>query len=49
MSFKRAVTVLVRKENLDNSQGQRNECTNRNFSKEGDNFQAWHAQAVEKR
>lgn len=38
MSFERAVTVLVHKENLDNSQGQRNECIDRNFSIAGDNF-----------
>lgn len=38
MSFERAVTVLVHKENLDNSQGQRNEWIDRNFSIAGDNF-----------
>lgn len=49
MSFKRAITLVLHKENLDNRQGQRNECTERNFSMAGDNFQAWHAKAVEKR
>lgn len=32
------LSVLVHKENLDNSQGQRNECIDRNFSIAGDNF-----------